>query len=141
MNQIIRQLEARLSESNAFNAQQQQRHSESVQQQLQQQQHHHAQEVRVLQQKLDAATAAAASSSLEAQTARAQVADMDAKASDARHIHSLCMMQSACPKQNPNAVLPQHRLTHPTAAGADSFQRSVARAAGGSVGKGTAAGV
>jgi hypothetical protein len=83
MNQIIRQLEARLSESSALNAQQQQRHSEILQQQLQQQQHHHAEEVRVLQQKLDAATAAAAASSLEAQTARAQVADMDAKASDA----------------------------------------------------------
>ena len=79
LNQHVRQLESQLAESNAANAAMQQQHNENIQQQLQQQQHHHAQEIRSLQQKLEQAAAAASSLSTEVVTARAQIAEMEAK--------------------------------------------------------------
>ena len=81
LNQLVRQLEAQLAESNAANAAMQQQHNEGMQQQLQQQQHHHAQEIRSLQQKLEHAATAAASLSMEVAESRAQAAEMDAKVS------------------------------------------------------------
>jgi hypothetical protein len=83
LNQCVRELEAQLAESRAFNSQQQQKHDETLQQQQQQQHHHHSQEVQSLKQKLDLATAAAASFETELAAARSQSAETEAKASAA----------------------------------------------------------